>query len=132
KLIPLNGDHLYKMAITFGILGEHETAYQLFCQLLRVSDQLDVSFFHQLAAAAWNTGRLQKAKRYWQHAAKLDPKSNVPRFYLDQVEQWLVQPKQPLPTVQYHYQLPFEEKIFQLQTRKKKIEPFDLKADPLM
>lgn len=132
KLIPLNGDHLYKLAITFGILGEHEAAYQLFYKLFRLSDHLDASFFHQLAAAAWNTGRLQKAKRYWERAKALDSQSNVPRFYLDQLHHWLVFPKERIPDVPYHYQLPFEEKLFQLQYREKTIEPFHLETDPLL
>ena len=132
KLVPLNGEQLYKLAITFGILEEHESAYQLFFQLLRMSEFLEASFFHQLAAAAWNTGRLQKARRYWQQAVALDPESDVPRFYLAQLNHWLDDSKQPIPTVQYHYQLPFEEKIFQLQVEKKKVESLNLQNNPLL
>ena len=115
KLIPLNGDHLYKLAITFGILGEHESAYQLFYKIFRLSDHLDASFFHQLAAAAWNTGRLQKAKRYWERAKALDSQSNVPRFYLDQLHHWLVFPKNESRMFRITISCHLKKRFFNLQ-----------------
>lgn len=133
KLIPLNQDHLHKLATTLGVLGEHEVAYQLFIKLFRTGVNADASYFHYVAAAACNTGRFLKAKRFWEYAATLDPKSNVPRFYLDQLRYDLTHPEQKTPTIQYYYHMPFEEKIFQLQFDKQSnVGNVEIEIDPLL
>lgn len=111
KLIPFHRDHAYKLATTMGILGEHEVAFDLFSRLLKVEEQPEPSLYHYAAAAACNTGRLTRARKYWKKAALLDPESDVPPFYLKQVESWLTEPEREIPTVSYHYHLPFEEQV---------------------
>lgn len=131
KLIPIHQDHLYKLATTLGMVGEHEAAYQLFRQLVKQEIQDDPNLHHCVAVAACNTGRLLQAKRYWKRAATLDPDSLVPQFYLDQVKAWFKQSKAPI--IPYHYQLPYEEKLFELRYQKHSSDLVHLlKPDPLL
>lgn len=109
KLVPFHQEHTYKLATTLGILGEHEVAFQLFYRLLKLEVQPEASLYHFVAAAAWNTGRYDRACIYWKKAQALDRDSEVASFYLKHVDQWLSM--RPVPTVHYHYQLPFEEQL---------------------
>lgn len=131
KLIPIHQDHLYKLATTLGMVGEHEAAYHLFRQLVKQEIHDDPNLHHCVAVAACNTGRLSQARRFWKRAASLDPDSLVPRFYLDQVEDWLEKSKAPI--IQYHYQLPYEEKLFELRFQQQSVDLFRLfKPNPLL
>lgn len=81
--IPFHQEHLFKMATTMGILGRHRTAYGHFRRLLKDEEVGgDASLYHYCAAAASNSGLYTEAQRCWQKAAKLDPESAVPRFFL--------------------------------------------------
>lgn len=124
KLIPLQQDHSYKLATTLGILGEHEAAYQLFRKLVKSGMEPDSSLYHCLAVAACNSGRRLTAKHYWKQAASLDLQSPVPLFYLSQLHEWSDQPNETIPAVPYHYHLPFEEKLLQLQLEQQDPEAF--------
>lgn len=130
KLVPLNEDYLYKLATTLGILGEHETAYRLFYRMLKSGEFSDPSYYHYLAVAACNTGRLLKAKRFWERALVIEKGVDVPRFYLDQLKNWLVQPEPKIPMLQYSYHMPYEEWYFQLQLEKKLVR--NQKMDSLL
>lgn len=133
KLIPLHQDHLYKLATTLGILGEHDTAFRLFYRLLKSGMGPDASLYHCLAVAACNSGRLAKAAYYWKKAASLDPDSQVPAFYLTQVEKWMNQPDQEVFGIHYHYHLPFEETLLQLQLNKQDLQALaKTPIDPLL
>ncbi|GIP34273.1 tetratricopeptide repeat protein [Paenibacillus sp. J2TS4] len=133
KTYPFHDDHVFKLATTMGILGEHETAYVLFRRLLKsgeVGD--DPCLYHYTAVAAYNIGRLKDARKYWQHAEKLDPKSDIPRFYLSQLDEDLGEPGQSgKPYFSYHYHLPFEEQ-FRMITKTKDAVPESIKRDPLI
>jgi tetratricopeptide (TPR) repeat protein len=114
KWVPFHLEHMYKLGTTMGILGEHVTAYQLFRRLLKMEPQPEPSLYHYTAAAAFNTGRLAEAEKYWKRALEADPDSDVPRFYLNQLKEWRTQGETRLQTVSYHYQLPFEWQFRQL------------------
>jgi tetratricopeptide (TPR) repeat protein len=129
--IPLHVEHLYKLGTTMGVLGEHEAAYQCFCRLLRLEPNPEPSLYHYVAAAASNTGRLNQAKKYWRLAQEADPQSEVPVFYLNQLDQWAHRSGKARPTISYHYQLPFEEQLLQL-TSNNKLLPQQIKENPLM
>jgi tetratricopeptide (TPR) repeat protein len=109
--IPFHQEHLFKMATTMGILGRHRTAYGHFRRLLKDEEVGgDASLYHYCAAAASNSGLYTEAQRCWQKAAKLDPESAVPRFFLAQLQQAQGEGK-ALSPVSYNYQLPFQEQL---------------------
>ncbi len=111
--VPFHQEHVFKMATTMGILGKHRTAYGHFRRLLKDEEVGgDASLYHYCAAAASNSGLESEAVRCWQLAAKLDPESAVPKFFLSQLQ--LAQAEgRPLPLVSYNYQLPFQEQLKQ-------------------
>ncbi|KTD83628.1 tetratricopeptide repeat protein [Paenibacillus etheri] len=109
--IPFHQEHLFKMATTMGILGRHRTAYGHFRRLLKDEEVGgDASLYHYCAAAASNSGLYTEAQRCWQKAAKLDPESAVPRFFLAQLQQAQGEGK-ALSPISYNYQLPFQEQL---------------------
>jgi tetratricopeptide (TPR) repeat protein len=111
--VPFHQEHLFKLATTMGILGQHESAYRHFRRLLK-DEELngDPSLYHFTAAAAFNCGRYDDAKRYWKQALKLDPESDVPGYYLSQLQQFQ-DGKTQQPKISYHYHLPFDEQLKQ-------------------
>lgn len=130
KTYPMHLDHMFKMATTMGILGEHAGAYQLFKRLLKLGEGAsDPSLYHYTAVAACSTGRCQEARRLWKQVEKLDPGSEVATFYLrhlDELEEGQVALK-----LHYHYHLPFEEQ-FRSFSKFKEGVPDELKEDPLV
>ncbi|MGN7764289.1 tetratricopeptide repeat protein [Paenibacillus sp. 22594] len=111
--VPFHQEHVFKMATTMGILGKHKTAYGHFRRLLKDEEVGgDAGLYHYCAAAASNSGLHTEAVRCWQMAARLDPESAVPKFFLSQMQ--LAQSEgRPLPPVSYNYQLPFQEQLKQ-------------------
>jgi len=130
RTVPFHQEHVFKLATTMGILGEHETAYRHFQRLLRDSSlQQDPCLYHYTAVAASNIGRLPEAQRLWQQAGKLDPESRVPRYYLEQLERMRAFGEPAAAS--YHYHLPFEEQ-FKLWEKSPGGMPDHLKRDPLV
>jgi tetratricopeptide (TPR) repeat protein len=104
KMRPIVPEHMYKLAMTMGILGEDETAYQLFGKLndrLMVNDPVVV---HYTALAAFHTERIQQAERLWKQLQKIDPVSKVADYFLDQLTLYK-QNKIGLARYPYYYQL---------------------------
>ncbi|PTX59627.1 tetratricopeptide repeat protein [Melghirimyces profundicolus] len=131
KWVPFHSEHTYKLATTLGILGEHEGAYRLFRQLLKREERPDPSLYHYAAAAALNTKRFDRARNYWRMARDLDPGSEIPVFYLNQLDHWEPFPPENVPTVSYQYQLPFEEQLIQLD-RQQNTLPDQIRQNPLI
>ncbi|GAA4864429.1 hypothetical protein GCM10023310_49880 [Paenibacillus vulneris] len=130
KTYPFHQDHVFKLATTMGILSEHETAYRLFKRLLKTGEAgLDPCLFHYTAVAAYNTQRYDEAERQWRQADKFDPGSEIPKFYLSQLEK--ARTEQVKPSVSYHYHLPFEEQFRGLEKSTEGL-PDHLKRDPLV
>ncbi|MBB3113162.1 tetratricopeptide (TPR) repeat protein [Paenibacillus phyllosphaerae] len=130
KMVPFHQEHVFKMATTMGILGEHGEAYRHFARLMREGAlRADACLYHYTAVAAWNMGRMDEAERHWIQAGKLDPKSNVPDYYLELVER--VRGGGEMATASYHYHLPFEEQ-FKLWEKSSEALPDHLKRDPLV
>lgn len=111
--VPFHQEHVFKMATTMGILGKHRTAYGHFRRLLKDEEVGgDAGLYHYCAAAASNSGLYSEAERCWRQAAKLDPESAVPKFFLSQLQ--LAQAEgRPLAPVSYNFQLPFQEQLKQ-------------------
>lgn len=112
RICPFYEEHLFKLATTMGILQEHETAYKHFKRLLKSGwDMEDPCVYHYTAVAAYNTGRVEEARRLWDKAVRFDPDAKVPRFFLSALTGGPERDeagKPPAP-LSYHYHLPFEE-----------------------
>lgn len=130
KTYPFHQDHVFKLATTMGILGEHDKGYRLFKRLLKTGESgADPCLFHYTAVAAYNTGRYEEAERQWKHAEKSDPGSDIPKFYLNLLRKY--RDAGTRPSVSYHYHLPFEEQFKGLE-RSAEGMPETLKRDPLV
>ncbi|GGG67730.1 tetratricopeptide repeat protein [Paenibacillus radicis (ex Gao et al. 2016)] len=130
KTMPFHQEHVFKLATTMGILGEHESAYRHFTRLLKdTSLPQDPCLYHYAAVAACNIGRYAEAERLWKQAAKLDPDSGIPRYYMEQLE--LVKGGEHNASISYHYHLPFEEQ-FKLWENSSDGLPDHMKRDPLV
>ncbi|GBF72336.1 hypothetical protein PA598K_00577 [Paenibacillus sp. 598K] len=131
KTYPFHQEHVFKLATTMGILGEHESAYRHFRRLLKdVELQQDPCLYHYNAVAAVSLTRYDEAERLWRQAAKLDPGSRIPRYYMDQLAQ--IRSGEEPPPSSYHYHLPFEEQFRQWETSPGGTLPDHLKRDPLV
>jgi tetratricopeptide (TPR) repeat protein len=137
KTFPFHQDHVFKQATTMGILGEHETAYRLFKRLLKSGDaSSDPCLFHYAAVAAYNIGRFVEAEKLWLQTEKLDPESDIPRFYLSQLKQGnRITSTNPnrgdSSAISYHYHLPFEEQFRMLERSNDGIPDY-MQRDPLV
>ncbi|MCJ8015121.1 tetratricopeptide repeat protein [Paenibacillus sp. KQZ6P-2] len=129
--IPFHQEHVFKLATTMGILGKHESAYGHFRRLLK-DDEVngDPSLYHYTAVAAFNSGRYKEAKRYWGQLLKLDPVSDIPRFYLAQLEELDLTSTQRLE-LSYHYHLPFEEQLKRWEQDESELYE-EIKTNPLI
>lgn len=130
KTEPFHEEHVFKLATTMGILGEHAAAYRQFRRLLKEARlEREPSLYHYAAVAACNSGRYDEAERLWRQALKLDEVSGIPRYYLEQLE--LVRGSGNNAPISYHYHLPFEEQ-FKLWEQDGGGLPDHLKRDPLV
>ena len=130
KLVPTQPELAFKLATTLGILGEHEAAYFHFRRLLReLSGSRDPCLLHYTAVAAGNIGRFTEAGRLWQEAARLDPESGVPDYYLKHLEE--LKSGAMAPPSSYHYHLPFEEQLRRWEGSGDEL-PDRMKRDPLV
>lgn len=137
KTCPYHQEHVFKLGTTMGILGEHETAYQLFRRLLKsgaCEAEADPCLYHYLAVASVNTNRFQEAERYWQMTAKLDPQSEIPSFYLNMLAKRMAPGGAPQAKsfLSYHYHLPFEEQFRSMEQADSEELPDTIRKDPLV
>ncbi|MGF6357172.1 tetratricopeptide (TPR) repeat protein [Paenibacillus sp. 4624] len=130
-IVPYQHEQVYKLATTMGILGQHDAAYIHFRRLLKGEETAaDPALAHYAAVAAFNTERYDMAKRLWHHVNKLDPGSEVARYYLDGLEAVLQGMQEP-NKLSYHYHLPFDEQFKQWEDYGNGI-PEEMKNDPLI
>ncbi len=90
----------------------------------------DPSLYHYTAVAAFNSGRYREARQYWLKAQKLDPLSDIPRFYLDQLEKLDLNGGQRFE-LSYHYHLPFEEQLKRWEQNESELCE-EVKSNPLI
>ncbi|MDF2722168.1 MAG: tetratricopeptide repeat protein [Paenibacillus sp.] len=130
KMVPMHYDHVFKLATTMGILSEHEMAYGLFRRLLKTGESgLDPSLYHYTAVAACNTGKYTEAEKLWRTVEKLDPGTDIPRYYMEQMNE--ARKSGQVKPLGYHYHLPFEEQFRVLGMAAGGI-PDHMKRDPLV
>lgn len=130
RMYPLEYDHLFKLATTMGILGEHTHALRYFTRLLKMADIGDPCIYHYTAVAAANSGRYDLARKYWKLAERSDPDSAVAGFYMSQLDD--VQSGNVAGTISYHYHLPFEGEAFRAAGRIEEEAQHALHNDPLL
>ncbi|WP_212940469.1 tetratricopeptide repeat protein [Paenibacillus antibioticophila] len=142
KIVPFHQEHVFKLATTMGILGDHEAAYSHFLRLLREEDIVpEPSLYHYAATAAFYTGRFQAAEKLWRQAKSLDPASKVAEYYLEWLslfQEELGRDKEEtetsrssVPVISYQYQLPFEEQMKHWEGSEEGLTE-DLLANPLV
>lgn len=86
---PIQEEQMFKLAATFGMLGDHEEAYRRFQVLINHQVSGDIIAQHFLAISAFNTGRYKQARKYWKQLVQWIPDEDVPSFYLKLVEDQL-------------------------------------------
>ncbi|MNZ32230.1 tetratricopeptide repeat protein [compost metagenome] len=112
KIVPFHQEHLFKLATTMGILGQHGAAYGHFKRLLQNEDmKYDPSLSHYAAVAAYNTGNYEAANSLWHQVKRLDPDGELADFYIHRLE-LINAGAEPYP-ISYQYHLPFEEQFKQ-------------------
>ncbi len=130
KMMPVQPDHAFKLATTMGILGDHDTAYQLFRRIQKRGELMDdASLYHYTAVAAFHTGRLDEAAKMWEVVREMDPTSGVAEYYLNVLVRY--RESRSKVAVSYHYHLPFEEQ-FRLNDITEQNFPDRLRKDPLV
>jgi tetratricopeptide (TPR) repeat protein len=130
KTVPFHPEHVFKLATTLGIVGDHREAYRNFRRLLRTGElEGEPSLHHFAAVAASNLLLYDAAEKFWNQAQKLDPESPVPAYHLRKLEK--VRSGAEKPPVHYHYHLPFEEQFRQWESNPSLISE-SLKQDPLI
>nr|WP_138495438.1 tetratricopeptide repeat protein [Paenibacillus pinistramenti] len=132
-IVPFHQEHVFKLATTMGILGRHEAAYGHFKRLLKDDEvNFDPCLFHYAAVAAYNIGRYQEAEGLWKQAAKRDPESEVPAFYLERLQEYKAGKLWAGPEqISYQYGLPFEEQLRKWEKWGGGL-PDQMKQDPLV
>ncbi|WP_128896118.1 DDE transposase family protein [Longirhabdus pacifica] len=117
KVYPYHQEHVYKLALTLGILGEHERAYHHFKRLMKSEEaKADRNYLHYFAIASFNSKRFDVAKTIWMKMLNLDHEYNVAAYFIDHFDALVSEDR----TFNYHYVLPFEEKIKELSDHGKK------------
>ena len=129
KTVPFHPEHVFKLATTLGIVGEHREAYRHFSRLLRTELANEPSLHHFAAVAAINLGYHDRAERYWQQAQHLDPDSEVPAYYLRKLDK--IRAGEEKPPIHYHYHLPFEEQFRRWESNPQLVSAA-LRRDPLI
>lgn len=130
KTVPLHPEHVFKLATTLGITGDHREAYRHFRRLVRTGELTgEPSLHHFLAVAAVNLGYYDVAERSWRQAARLDPDSEVPAYYLSKLDK--IRAGEERPPVHYHYHLPFEEQFRRWDSNPELVSE-SIRRDPLI
>lgn len=109
KVAPLHFEHMYKLATTMGVLGQHEEAYHLFKRMLKQGGLQDVCTFHYAAISAYMTGRREQAARWWQKVKQLDQESGIAEYYLQLLNDEADDTR--TMSIPYHYYHPHHETI---------------------
>jgi tetratricopeptide (TPR) repeat protein len=114
KIAPLTFDHLFKLATTMGLLGEHRIAKRIFRKLIRWVDRPDPPLLHCYAAALANLGEWEKARRIWLDIETVDPDPDIPRYFIRLLNEAEMTGQTSL-NVSYQYHIPFHEQFRRMQ-----------------
>ncbi|WP_339060407.1 tetratricopeptide repeat protein [Tepidibacillus marianensis] len=115
KIVPLHREGLYKLATTFGILGEDDLAYQHLRRLMKEGID-DSTVLHYGAIAALNTKHYDVAEKWWRQLI-FTSQSKVAEFYLELLNWIRMQPTVDLPSFPYHHQIPFMDWISRIEEK---------------
>ncbi len=105
---------MYKLATTLGILGEHEAAFAMFRRLIQREERPEASLYHYAAVAGLSTqnplnapASIGASPGSWQQDSKY-------RFLPQSIGAMGKRSPEQVPPLSYHYLLPFEEQLMQL------------------
>jgi tetratricopeptide (TPR) repeat protein len=127
KVVPYHPEHMYKLATTMGVLGQHEEAYRLYHRMLKTGRPHEACTYHYAAISAYMTGRREQALRWWQKAKQLDPDAGVADHYIQLVKAQEEGENNLL--IPYHYHPPQREVSWEKATFD---GVDDLKRDPMI
>jgi len=113
KIVPLHREGLYKLATTFGILGEDAFAFQHLRRLIKEGIP-DSMVLHYGAISALNTNHYDIAEKWWRQLLFTNH-SKVAEFYLELLTWGREQSDVDLPNFPYHQQIPFVDWIHQIE-----------------
>lgn len=126
KIQPFHYDHMYKLATTMGVLGQHEEACKLYQKILRQPMLHDVSTYHYAATSAYLSERYQQAIKWWKKVHQMDPEAGIAQYYLEKAKKALHgMPKENIP---YHYHHPLKE----MEMNQAPITAQDFKYNPMV
>jgi hypothetical protein len=91
----------------------------------------DSALLHCVAASACNIGNYGHAKRIWQNIQAMDPKSEIPAYYIRMIEE-AEQTGGSVEPVSYQYQIPFHEQFKQMQEQLHTGKLGNWRNDPLI
>ncbi|WP_232696569.1 tetratricopeptide repeat protein [Brevibacillus daliensis] len=126
KVRPFHYEHMYKLATTMGVLGQHEEAYQMYSKILKQPIMHDVSTYHYAATSAYLSGKYNQAKNWWKKVRQLDEESGIADYYLNKADQAMK--GMPPETIPYHYQHPMRE----VELSQTPVSDEDFKANPMI
>lgn len=131
KITPMFEEHLYKLALTLGMLGEHELALRHFQRLLKYDIYDDSQTYFMTGVAAANAGHVKLAIQYWKKAQNLDAQSKVAAFYIE-FAQVVLRENGTLDPIGYYYGLPFEEYLRKMGMNLEKDATTEVLKDPMV
>jgi tetratricopeptide (TPR) repeat protein len=86
KVVPFHHEHIYKLATTMGVLGQHEEAFRLYLRMIRTAPPQEACTYHYAAISAYLSGRKEHAARWWQKVKQLDPHAGIADYYLQMLK----------------------------------------------
>ncbi|WPS87533.1 tetratricopeptide repeat protein [Brevibacillus halotolerans] len=126
KIQPFHYDHMYKLATTMGVLGQHDDACRLYQKILRQPVLHDVSTYHYAATSAYLSERYHLAMKWWKKVQQMDPDAGIAQYYLEKAKSALHgMPKENIP---YHYHHPQRE----IEMNQAPITAQDFKYNPMV
>ena len=131
KVFPLHYDHAMKIGTTFGIIGEHDAAFEVFRKLVRLVDVPEPVLMHSIAASAANSGRLAAARKWWNVLSQEPDMSEVALYYLEALKQAESIGSRTM-RVSYQYDMPLQVKFAEMKKRLSRGDIEAWRSDPLL
>ncbi|QQE81103.1 tetratricopeptide repeat protein [Alicyclobacillus sp. SO9] len=131
RVFPLHYDQAMKVGTTLGLVGDHETALQMFTVLAKLVEIPDAALMHSIAAAAANTGRFATARKWWKQLRQLPDLEAVADYHLDRLDTAVNTNAHSL-RVSYQYDLPIENQFAEMKRRLNSAQPSEWQDDPVL
>lgn len=106
KVVPFHHEHIYKLATTMGVLGQHEEAFHLYQRMIRTAPPQEACTYHYAAISAYLSGRQDRASRWWQKVKQLDPHAGIADYYLEMLKDQEAGKEPAHTSIPYNYYQP--------------------------